>query len=64
MRAIKEAEVDLTEHTGFQDAHRQIGRFLEEVHMRKRIPSALGYLTPMELESQWLTQRAAAQVII
>ena len=64
MRTIKEEEVDLTEYADFQDAYRQIGRFLEEVYMRKRIHSSLGYLTPVEFETQWLAQQAIAQVVI
>ena len=64
MRTIKEEEVDLTEYADFQDAHRQIKRFLEEVYMRKRIHSSLGYLTPVEFETQWLAQRATAQVVV
>lgn len=64
MRTIKEEEVDLTEYGDYQDARQQIGRFLEEVYMRKRIHSALGYLTPVEFETQWLSQQAAAQVVV
>jgi transposase InsO family protein len=64
MRTIKEEEVDLTEYADYQDARQQIGKFLEEVYMRKRIHSALGYLTPAEFESQWLSRQAAAQVVV
>jgi putative transposase len=53
MRTIKEEEVDLSDYYDFADAHRQIGRFLEDVYMTKRIHSALGYLTPVEFESAW-----------
>jgi transposase InsO family protein len=53
MRTIKEEEVALTEYIDFNDALRQIGRFLEAVYNRKRIHSALGYLTPAEFEEQW-----------
>jgi putative transposase len=58
MRTIKE-EVDLTEYEDFADAWRQLGRFLDDVYNRKRIHSALGYLTPSEFEQQWIsTQRS------
>jgi transposase InsO family protein len=53
MRTIKEEEVDLSEYQDFHDASRQIGRFIEDVYMTKRIHSALGYLTPAEFESAW-----------
>ncbi len=54
MRTIKEEEVDLTESEDFADAQRQLGRFLDDVYNRKRIHSALGYLTPTEFEQQWI----------
>ena len=53
MRTIKEEEVDLSEYLDLDDARRQIGRFLEDVYMTKRIHSALGYLTPAEFEAAW-----------
>jgi putative transposase len=34
------------------DAVRQVGRYLNEVYMPKRIHSALGYLAPAEFEEQ------------
>lgn len=46
MRTIKEEEVDLSEYDDFHEAYRSIGRFLDDVYTRKRIHSALGYLTP------------------
>jgi putative transposase len=46
MRTIKEEEVDLSEYQDYYDAYRQIGRFLEDVYMRKRVHSSLHYLTP------------------
>jgi putative transposase len=58
MRTIKEEEVDLSEYEDYTDAVRQLGRFLDEVYMHKRIHSSLGYLTPAEFEQQWLTQQA------
>lgn len=53
MRTIKEEEVDLSEYNDFADARAQIGRFLEDVYMTKRIHSSLGYLTPVEFETAW-----------
>lgn len=57
VRTIKEEEVDLSEYEDYADAYRQLGRFLDEVYMLKRIHSALGYLTPAEFESQWLKEQ-------
>jgi transposase InsO family protein len=59
MRTIKEEEVDLSEYEDYHDAYRQIGRFLEDVYMHKRVHSSLHYLTPAEFESQWLLTPAA-----
>jgi putative transposase len=53
MRTIKEEEVDLSNYNDFADARRQIGRFIENVYMTKRIHSALRYLTPVEFEAAW-----------
>ena len=55
IRTIKEEAIDLTEYRDYQDAYDQIGHFLEDVYMRKRIHSSLGYLTPAEFEQQWLS---------
>lgn len=59
MRTIKEEEVDLSEYEDYTDAVRQLGRFLDEVYMHKRIHSSLGYLTPVEFEQHWLTQQSS-----
>jgi transposase InsO family protein len=53
MRTIKEEEVDLSDYIDFADAQNQIGRFIEDVYMTKRIHSSLGYLTPAEFEAVW-----------
>lgn len=53
MRTIKEEEVDLAEYLDFLDALNQIGHFIEDVYMTKRIHSSLGYLTPVEFETAW-----------
>jgi len=53
MRTIKEEEVELSEYNDLDDAREQIGHFLEDVYMTKRIHSALDYLTPVEFEALW-----------
>lgn len=53
MRTIKEEEVDLSDYDDYHDAYRQIGQFLEDVYMHKRVHSRLGYLTPVEFELQY-----------
>jgi transposase InsO family protein len=53
MRTIKEEEVDLSDYDDYHDAYRQIGQFLEDVYMYKRVHSRLGYLTPVEFERQY-----------
>jgi len=60
IRTIKEEEVDLSEYIDYNDAHRQLGRFLDDVYMHKRIHSSLGYLTPAEFEEQWRQEQALA----
>jgi len=63
IRTIKEEEVDLSEYEDYADAYRQIGRFLDEVYMHKRIHSSLGYLTPVEFESQWRAERVEMELV-
>ena len=53
IRTIKEEAVNLSEYRDYADAYRQIGRFLDDVYMHKRIHSSLGYLTPAEFEQRW-----------
>jgi putative transposase len=63
MRTIKEEEVDLSDYQDYHDAYCQIGRFLEDVYMRKRVHSSLNYLTPAEFENQWFsTQNVDSRV--
>jgi len=45
--------VYLSEYRDFSDAHAQIGCFVEDIYMTKRIHSSLGYLTPVEYEIAW-----------
>lgn len=64
IRTIREEEISLTEYQDYAHALQQIGRFLDDVYMHKRIHSALGYLTPVEFEEQWLYRQAAEMVVI
>jgi transposase InsO family protein len=57
MRTVKDEEVDLSDYQDYNDAYDQLGRFLDDVNMHKRIHSSLGYLTPAQFEGQWLSQR-------
>jgi putative transposase len=63
MRTIKEEEVDLSEYQDYWDAYWQMGQLLEDVYMKKRIHSSLGYLTPVEFENQWLAQQGVPEVV-
>lgn len=63
MRTIKEEEVDLSDYEDYHHAYQQIGQFLEDVYMRKRVHSSLKYLTPAEFEAAWLsTQKLDTQL--
>jgi len=53
MRTIKEEEVELSEHNDLDDVCEQIGCFLKDLYMTKRIHSSLGYITPAEFEVLW-----------
>jgi transposase InsO family protein len=57
IRTIKEEEVDLSDYEDYNDAVFQLGRFLNDVYMHKRIHSSLGYLTPTEFEERWRRER-------
>ncbi len=54
MRTFKEEEVFLTEYQDFADARHQIGEYIDNMYMTKRIHSSLGYLTPAEFEDAHL----------
>ena len=60
MRTIKEEEVDLSDYEDYTDAVCQLGRFLNDVYVHKRIHSSLGYLTPAEFEEQWRKEQILA----
>lgn len=60
IRTIKEEEVYLSDYQSYEEAVAQIGHFIDDVYLTKRIHSALGYLTPAEFEAQWQKQPLAS----
>lgn len=63
IRTIKEEAVALHDYRDFADAYARLGCFLEDVYQHKRIHSSLGYLTPVEFETQWRQEQALMTVI-
>jgi transposase InsO family protein len=53
IRTIKEEEVYLNDYRDLANARKQIGSFIDDVYLSKRIHSSLRYLTPAEFEAQW-----------
>ena len=64
MRTIKEEAVDLSDYRDYHDAYQQIGCFLDDVYMHKRIHSSLGYLTPVEFENLWLDRHPVDSIVL
>ena len=60
IRTIKEEAVYLSQYQNYEEALEQIGHFIDDVYLTKRIHSALGYLTPAEYEAQWQKQLLAS----
>jgi putative transposase len=60
IRTIKEEEVYLSEYRDFDGAREQIGRFIDDVYLNKRIHSSLGYLTPAEFQQRWRQNQSQA----
>ena len=54
IRTLKEEEVHLNEYEDIVEAKRRIEHFIAQVYNQKRPHSALGYLTPVEFEQQYL----------
>ena len=64
IRTIKEEAVDLSDYRDYHDAYQQLGRFLDDVYMHKRIHSSLGYLTPVEFENLWLDRHPVDSIVL
>jgi len=61
IRTIKEEGVQLRDYVDYADVLTHMGAFLEDVYDRKRIHSALGYLTPAEFEAAYYERQGVAQ---
>jgi transposase InsO family protein len=64
IRTIKEEAVELSDYRNYHDAYQQMGRFLDDVYMHKRIHSSLGYLTPIEFENLWLNRHPVESMVL
>jgi putative transposase len=52
IKTLKVEEVYLNEYGTFEDAYRNIWRFVEKVYNKKRLHSALGYRSPEQFEME------------
>ncbi len=56
-KTLKVEEVYLKEYKTFEDAYRNIERFIEDMYNAKRLHSSIGYKTPNEMEAEVLNIR-------
>lgn len=55
MKTLKHEEVHRYEYRDLEEAQQRLEQFIEAVYNRKRLHSALGYLSPVQFEAQWKT---------
>jgi len=54
MKTLKVEEVYMNEYEAFEDALKNIQRFIEEVYNEKRLHSGIGYMSPNKFEKEVL----------
>jgi putative transposase len=52
MRTLKQEEIYARDYDDLADAQRRIVHFIDAIYNRKRLHSAIGYVTPVEFEQQ------------
>jgi putative transposase len=60
MKTLKYEEVPRNEYRGLAEARASIPELLEKIYNQKRLHSALGYLPPVEFETQLKAQNMEA----
>jgi len=60
MKTLKTEEVDCNEYETLAEAQAEIGGFIEAVYNRKRLHSALKYVSPAEFERAFAARKTAA----